>query len=218
MREIVQLNSKIAMPRYSQADAAGILRIPRATISRWVSGYQTSASSTQKPLVSVSDRQSYRLSFANLTEIYVIDAFRKHGLSMHKIRETVEVLKRDIGIEHALAAQSLMTDGVEILYKLPDSKELSLVVVRNGQAVFTTVVEQFLKNIDYNEGFAEQLNLSTGLIVNPDINFGQATIPKYGIRIADVMGRVHAGESLEEVSYDFEIPEDELSKVLLAAA
>jgi hypothetical protein len=56
------------------------------------------------------------MPFIGLAEAYALAAFRKAGVPMQRIRPSVDVLARELGLEHALASRRLYTDGAEVLY------------------------------------------------------------------------------------------------------
>ena len=68
----------------------------------------------------------------------MLSAFRRAGVPLQRIRPAVDVLSREIGLEHALASEHLYTDGAEVLFDFAtersDENLLELVVVRTGQS------------------------------------------------------------------------------------
>ncbi|MCU1422020.1 MAG: hypothetical protein JWN36_1671 [Microbacteriaceae bacterium] len=126
-----------------------------------------------------------------------------------------------MGLEHALASERLKTDGAEILWELDgNDTENRLVVVRNNQAVFREVVDEHLKNIDYRDGFAGRIVLpghyGTDVIVDPRVNFGQPTVTDYGVRVDDLLSRVRAGEALDDVAADYDLPASAVASLVTA--
>ena len=77
------------------------------------------------------------IPFVGFAEAFVLSAFRRAGVPLQRIHSAVEVLSREIGIDHALASQHLYTDGVEVLYDFANERSdadlLELVDVRTGQ-------------------------------------------------------------------------------------
>lgn len=142
---------------------------------------------------------------------------------MQRIRPAVEVLSREIGLEHALANNQLVTDGAEILYDRRDPDDQRLIVVRNGNAVFNEIVSDYLRHIDFGAfGYAQALRLPqyVGLTVHvdPRLNGGRPTLAERGIAVEDVLGRLRAGEAVESVADDYGVThEDVLNLNRLAA-
>jgi hypothetical protein len=78
----------------------------------------------------------------------------------------VQVLSREIGIDHALASQRLYTDGAEVLFdyatERSDDDLLELVVLRTGQTQFSELVRDYLQRITYGEDRADPLQGNAG--------------------------------------------------------
>jgi CRISPR/Cas system-associated protein Csm6 len=72
---------------------------------------------------------------------------------LQRIRPAVEVLAKEIGVEHALASKRLYTDGAEVLFdyatKHSEREVMDLVVVRTQQRQFSEIVKGYLKRIHY---------------------------------------------------------------------
>src|SRR5262249_11481989 len=142
------------------------------------------------------------IPFVGLAEGMVLAAFRETGLPLQRIRPALDRLQREVGLEHALASSDLYTDGAEVLYKYAEDegdKQLRLLtVVRSGQHVFHDVIDQYLKRIEYDGGWAARLTLPITpeplLIADPARAFGQPVFIHGGARLIDVLDRVEAGE------------------------
>jgi uncharacterized protein (DUF433 family) len=216
------IDELLLIPMYTQTEAAQLIGATQSSLQRWARGYQNPGFAAQGPLVTVErGGRGYTIPFVGLAEAYMLRAFRKAGVPMARIRPTVEKLRDGMGLEHALASERLKTDGAEILWELEGGeKENRLVVVRNNQAVFREVVDEHLKNINYRDGFAGRIVLpghyGTDVIVDPRVNFGQPTVTDYGVRVDDVLSRVRAGEAVEDVAADYDLPSAAVSNLITA--
>jgi len=209
MQPTAALAPEYLVPMYSQRDVAQIVRAAPSTIHRW-----TARDESRLPLITL-DRpgRGFTVPFVGLAEAFVLNAFRKAGLPMQRIRPAVEMLKRHIGLEHALANNLLLTDGSEILYRDGDDADRRLLVVRSGQAVFNEVVSDYLRSIEFgSSGYAQALRLpqfpSLDVRVNPVINGGRPTLADRGIAVDDVLSRIRAGEEPTDVAYDYDLDRD----------
>lgn len=218
------IQREYTVPIYSQSDVARIIVAPRSTVHNWASGYISTSGVFQPPvLTGVSGGRGETVSFLALAEAYVLNAFRRAGLPLQRIRPAVEALREHVGLEYALASKRLATDGAEVLLESTDPGDRRLVVVRNGQAMFREVVEDYLRFISFGEGgLAARLQLpqftDTDVAVTPTINGGRPTIVQRGIAIDDVLGRVRAGEPLADVAGDFGLRLDDVLYLNRAAA
>jgi uncharacterized protein (DUF433 family) len=211
-------------PLYTHAEAARIVGVPSNTFGNWSRGYSyrtTEGEQTALGLITVAGHPHGRLTipFVGLAEAYVINSLRLAGIPMLRIRPAVERLRDEMGVADALLSERLKTDGVEVLSEyVGDEGEsvdgrVGLAVVRNKQGVFREAVADYLRTIRYsNRGTIDSIlpkRYGDGtVIVDPHLNAGQPSFVESGVRVQDVERRVRAGESLDAVAEDFDIPLD----------
>lgn len=223
-------------PLYSLSEAARYLGVPNSTFASWAKGYVRRSSDrttvTGEPvLYVVSGKQSTSISFIGLAEGMVLAAIRKTGVPMQRIRPALLALQDEIGIDHALASQRLYSDGAEVLYDFAEGPDASaseglahdLVVLRNGQRVFTDVVTDYLQRIEYGpDGYAKLIHLPgysrRQVVADPTRSFGQPVFVHGAARVSDVLDRFQAGESLPDLSEDFGVPIEDLEDALRVAS
>jgi uncharacterized protein (DUF433 family) len=121
-----------------------------------------------------------------------------------------------------LASRSLYTDGADVLYDFaersgdPEADDVrQLVVVRNGQHVFSEVVDRYLRRVDFaDDGYAQLIQLpgyqAATVVVDPTRGFGQPIFSNGGARVEDALGMFWAGESLADVSIEYGVPEAQI--------
>lgn len=221
--ETVGLGAAYTTPMYSQSEVAQIVRASTSTVQRWATGYASGAHRQPAVLSGIVRGRGYTVPFVGLSEAFVLNAFRKAGLPLQRIRPAVEALKEGMGLDYALASDRLAHDGAEILMRSPDSGDQRLVVVRNGQAVFNEVVEDYLQYIDFGDaGYVRSIQLpqytDLRVAVQPTLNGGRPSIAARGIAVDDVLDRVRAGEPPSEVAADFGIAHDDVMYLNRAAA
>jgi len=222
----------LTTPLYTIGEAARILRVPTATLSTWARGYTRKGprgtTITGAQLVSdtgEAPRHVPTMPFVGLAEAAFLAEVRKTGVPMQRIRPALERLKRDIGLDYALASKRLYTDGAEILYNHPepfvdgDDPLANLVVARNNQGVFAPVIERFLKNITYGpSGYVEAFNLDAygdvEVRVDPRISFGRPFIPATGVAVEAVLERFFAGDSVDELANDFGVADGVVEQLI----
>lgn len=61
------------------------------------------------------------MPFVGLAEGVVLAAIRRQGVLLRRIRPSIDALRAELGIEHALASRKLYTDGAELLYDYADA-------------------------------------------------------------------------------------------------
>lgn len=226
-------NDRFTTPLYTLAEAARALDVPSATFQTWSRGYvrrRTNAPDVRGDPIVTDLRAAPRyptIPFVGLAEGFVLAAVRKQGVPMQRIRPALRVLQNELGDDHALASEKLYTDGAEVLFDYAkttgDDSARDLVVVRHGQRVFADVVAEYLKRITFSDdGFAQRLQLPqyevARVIVDPRFGFGQPSFFVGRVRLADVLARFWAGESLTDLSDDFGVPEADIEDVVRVAS
>jgi uncharacterized protein (DUF433 family) len=150
---------------------------------------------------------------------------------MQRIRPSVEWLLEHVG-PHALASERLNTDGAEVLWNFAqhaghgsaeEAAVKQLVVPRSGQHVFQEVVRGYLKQVRFaSDGFADQVRLPqferANVVLDARRSFGQPIFADSGVKLADALGPLRAGESLRAVSKDYGVAEDQLRDALRLTA
>lgn len=157
---------------------------------------------------------------------FVLKSFRRAGVPHQRIRPAVEVLEKEIGVEHALASKQLYTDGAEVLFdyanKSGEREVMDLTVVRTQQRQFTGVVKDYLKRIHYGgDGWANSVRLPTyehaEVVVDPRVAFGLPLLVRGGARVEDLVDRFQAGDSVSEIATDFGVASAEVEDVIRVA-
>ena len=218
------MDDAMVTPAYTQHEAAALVGTPPETFRRWARGYTTGSGTRISPFVTAAEGRGYTVPFVGLAEAWIVRAFSTAGVPTVRIRSAVEQLRKQIGLEHALVSEQLATDGADILWDMQktDGLDTRLIVVRNNQAVFGEVVREHLKRIDYRDGFAGTLHFprsdGADLTVDPTVNYGQPTLTRYGVRASDIRERVAAGDTIDEVAHDFDVPRATVSNLVLAVA
>jgi uncharacterized protein (DUF433 family) len=202
-------------------EASRYLDVPYSTLRTWLSPHEGA------PLVPTVEARGHvpRLSFVGFAEAFVIAAAKNAGVPPHRIREGVAAVRREIGVDYALATHRLYVDKAELLVapeggtSLEDPADLE--VARNRQVQMTRVVRQQLEHVSYGtDGIAESLTLpvytTATVIVDPREAFGAPIISRTGTRVRDVVSLWRADEDLRDIAYDFDLTVEEVQDVIRA--
>ena len=229
---------RFKVPLYTIGQAARIVDVPNSTFATWAKGYLRRPPDrpdvTGQPVLTCLTpvtRTSPSIPFVGLAEGLVLAAIRRSGVPMQRIRPALDELQRQIGIDHALASQHLFTDGAELLYDYAEQNQAgaegidtrTLIVIRNGQRVFSEVVEQYLQLIRYgSDGYASVIKVpayrDAEVVADPGRSFGSPVFERGGARVSDVLERFWAGEPLSELSGEFGVPPQQLEDVVRATS
>jgi uncharacterized protein (DUF433 family) len=168
------------------------------------------------------------LSFVNLTEVLALTGFRQSGVSMQRVRRALEYVKQEMRVEHPLATQRILSDGVELFWEYQERHrgEIVLVnIVRGGQRAFPETVMRYLREIEWGKDTvasrwwpgAHEAG-SGSVVVDPRRAFGSPVIARTGIRTEDVFLRFSAGEPLSELARDYGLTRDQAEAAIRAEA
>lgn len=225
---------RVCRALFTVADASGWLTVPRSTFHGWVHGCERPAPGggglplSGRPIVlSLPARRGEpAVPFLGLAEGLVLNAFRRAGVPLQRIRPALERLDQEMGLRHALASDRLTTDGAEVLYdygaRLDPEGIGELVTVRSGQRVFAPVVREYLRRIRYaDDHWADRLELPgyavASVLVDPVLACGRPVLEPSGIPAEHVLHRWIAGDSLAELAEAFGLGALELEDVIRAA-
>lgn len=238
-REIVRLaddDPRASRGLFTVTQAAAWLGVPRTTFASWVHGVERPAgrrpavasSLSGRPIVlAVSARRGEpAVPLVGLAEGLVLDAFRRTGVPLQRIRPALERLDHELGVSHALASDRLSTDGAEVLYdygaRLDPTGIRELVTVRSGQRVFAPIVQERLARVSYAaDHWADEIELpgyqQVRVVVNIGRALGRPVLDRTLVPVEDVVARWVAGDSVAELADGFGLGAAEVEDVLRAA-
>jgi uncharacterized protein (DUF433 family) len=228
---------RFSTPLYGIAEAASYLVVPASTFTTWAYGYERRRPGGGRvrglPVITATKppkKNESAVPFVGLAEAYALTAFRQAGVPLQRIRPAVDALQRELGLEYALASRRLFTDGAEVLYDYAehaaDTPEgvsaRELVVVRNNQRVFTEVVEDYLRRVEFaDDGYAQMIRLpqyrTAEVLIDADYAFGRPRFARGGAKLEDVIDLFQAGEPLQTVADEFGLTQPEVEDVLRVA-
>jgi uncharacterized protein (DUF433 family) len=231
----VPSDERFSVPLYSATEAARYLDVPVSTLRTWAHGYKRRPEG-RRPVVGRAIVTTLRpdagasVPFIGLAEAHALAGIRRAGVPLQRIRPALDVLQRELGIDHALASKALYTDGAEVLYDYAethgDSPEArsarELVVVRHGQRVFNEVVESYLQRVEFapDDQWAQQIHLPryqhADVVVDPHRSFGAPIFAQGGVRLETVLGAFKAGADIDALTAEYGVPTNELLDVLRA--
>jgi uncharacterized protein (DUF433 family) len=213
-------------------EAARLARVPSRTLWNWIHGYRylrAGRSALAKPVLTPTvGNGAVTLSFVNLTEVLALSGFRESGVSMQKIRRALDYVGREMDVEHPLATQRILSDGVELFWEYQEKHRGDLVlvnIVRGGQRAFPEAVMRYLREIEWGrDSFASRWwpgasESGVGqVVVDPRRAFGSPVIAGTGIRTEDVFLRFSAGEPLAELAEDYGLTFEQAEAAIRAEA
>lgn len=203
------------IPTYSISDAARYLRIPAGTIRSWTVGrkYPTAnGCSFFRPLIPIPVLKPRLLSFTNLVEVHVLRAIRNHHkIDLGKVRDALDFIDEQFQASHPLARERFLTDGVDLFIERYGSL---IHATKNMQIELKDALNSHLERIEPDDtGLAIKLypftrsheeNNPRIVVIDPRIAFGRLVIAETGIPTRVLAERYQAGDSIEELAYDYD--------------
>lgn len=194
-------------PRYSVPEVASYVRMKPRTLESWVRSRGDAPPIIQRPVAG-----DPRLSYNNLIEAYVLNALRKNmRVSMQKIRSGIEWIEGEFEVRRCLLSEQLRTRYGHILF---EDQERFYNAGLGGQVEIPEVVREYLRRIDYENGYPVRLypvtrtDDPTGpqrIVILPDIGFGKPVTKDHFISAAVIADRFRAGEAIEDLAEDYDL-------------
>jgi uncharacterized protein (DUF433 family) len=205
------------LPAYAIPRAAQIVRLSPSTLRLWACG-----DGHHRPLFDLASRRPPMLSFANLTEAFVLASMRRvHGVSMQKVRKALQYVGKQLGYARPLLHARFQTDGVSLF---AEHAGMLLDVSRDGQTALRDVLNASLRRIEWERDYAVRLypwvraevspDQPKTIVVDPRRGFGQPVIAGTGIEARVVAQRYRAGESISALAKDYGVALDRIEDAI----
>ena len=182
MDQIVTTSSTdlIGIGLYTPAEAARLLAIPAARISRWLRGHDANEihyAPLWTPQVACSD-DALVLGFRDLLELRVASTFIEKGLSAQRVREAIRLARNMVADSHPLSTTRFRTDGRTVFLQIAEEDgRTSLIDLFRRQFAFKELIERSLTNVEYDEAGIPFKWWPTGkassVVLDPTRSFGQ---------------------------------------------
>ena len=199
---------RLARPLYSYAEADRIAGVTRGTSSRWLKGYKYWYSSEElRKLPPITPESGHKggVSFIDLVEVVAAGRLRAKGFSIKKIRQINEFCQATLHVDRPLVTETFKVRGHDIFVMVSTGYLLNVGRQRGMQA-WDEVLDPFLGTLEYEDQIARRWwprGKSEPVVVDPDYGFGLPVIAGSGVRTEMIAERHRAGESPEEIAYDF---------------
>jgi uncharacterized protein (DUF433 family) len=204
-------------PAYRALEAARILGLPAATVTAWCFGqrYRGSAGEDKqfRPVVKAADRRNRLLSFANLCELHVLSAIRRHHrVTLPKVRRSLDYVRDKLASPRPLLDTQFQTNGIDLF--VAHASQL-LNVSKQGQQALRGEFERALARIERDANGAPirlfPFTRSHGaegaavIVVDPRLSFGRPLLMHAGVKTDVIRSRFNAGDSIGEMARDYRV-------------
>lgn len=204
-------NERLHLPAYSYAEAARYAQTTASTVSRWFRG-------DLQGMRSVFQREPQRgVNYLELIEVYFVANLRRAGLPLDSMRRAYDFLRNIMEHHYPFTYESFKTDGIGIFVEQLGKSDALVDVTRKGQLVARGILEEAVTLLDYDKDIAMRWHLrgrDVPILIDPRISFGRPTIEGVGIPTRTVSQRIHAGDSVNMVVYDFRVTPAQIDEAL----
>ena len=213
-------------PAYTIAEAARYLKLAPATLRSWVLGrrYPTAGGNGRfHPLIRLASRQPPLLSFWNLIEAHVLRSLRtEHVVPVRALRPALAFAEKRLHVQRLLLRKELCTVAGQVFL---DRYGQLINLSASGQLAMRHVFSAHLKRVEWDEWMfpvrlypfvsAGTLAQDRPIVIDPKISFGRPVVIRMGISTAAIVGRVDAGEAVNDIAEDYDLSPEEVEQAVL---
>ena len=209
---------------YSATEAAHIIRVPAATLRRWMFGYQ-SKGVTYTGLWQPEIAETGVIGFHDLLELKLVHEFRQQGLSLAVIRTAARIAREEFGASYPFTRQHFHTDGKRVFLEAAEQMgDTHLVDIIRKQYVIDKVYRpSFVASIDYSKlGDAERWypmndtqHPDKSVVLDPQRAFGKPILTESGIPTRVLYNAYRLNEPLDVIAANYAITENAVKQAVL---
>lgn len=212
------------VPAYSLPEAAALVGCPVSTLRSWVLGRtypkRNGGTGRSPAIIKPATLNASLISFTNVVEAHVLAGLRRrYELKLDSIRTAVRYVREKLGTSHPLAHEQFKTDGVHLFV---ERFGRLINATKEGQTAIREVLDTYLERIDYRDGRAVRFfpllreAAPRVIVVDPRRSFGRPVIAGTSIPITAIRERFDAGDNVELLAEDYEVPSDQIQEALRA--
>jgi uncharacterized protein (DUF433 family) len=215
--------SLIGLGLYSPAEASGLTNVPSRKIIRWLRGHAIDGKEYRplwkSQLEGVPGDAPY-LSFLDLIQLRVVDAFIREGLSPQKVRRAIEYGTEIVSSDYPFANAKFRTDGKTVILHVlssDDGDDKLIDLFKGGQYLMHKVIEPSLKGLEFEDDIAARwwpLGRAKGIVVDPKRQFGQPIDDATGVPTSVLAQAARAEGSAANASKLFMVPTSSVNRAV----
>jgi uncharacterized protein (DUF433 family) len=193
---------------YSLSDASFITGIHHRKINRWIKGYRRKEKFFDPVLDADYEpiEKHYSISFLDLIELFFVNAFMEHGVSLQTIRKTYEKAQEYTNFEHPFSTLKFKTDGKIILAEIDDKVLLNLL---NNQLAIKKILDPFFTDVlEFDNNVVNKywpLGKDRQVVLDPNRSFGKPIVNREGVPVMTLVNAYKAEGSIKGVAEWYEV-------------
>ena len=205
---------------YTIPEAARLVGVHPQRIRRWVQGYRyrrrDGVEAASEPLWHAdfpTTDTTTGLSFLDMMEVRMVNAFRGYGVSWTIIREAAFFACELFHDNHPFTMRRFQTDGNRIFGEAIEGMGERVLDMNRRQWVSKPIVQQSLfEGIEFDDGQASRWFPTSNrkIVIDPARSFGRPVLTDYGISTEVLFAAFKVEGSVGEVSKWYDVPKPEI--------
>jgi len=196
---------------YEEPLAARLLDVAPSTLHWWLEGRDQ-----YLPVLRAEPNGSRVVTWGEFVEARYLREYRRtHHVPLGKLRDFIAYLRRELGVPYPLAtARPWVGPDRRLFINAQDESGLepdwwACVEPQTGVMLLTYPAESFLERVEFDDtaGVVSRLHPAgreSPVVIDPEIRFGSPAVR--GIPTENIAEQVSAGDSVESVAADFDLP------------
>ncbi len=203
---------------YSFAEADRIAGVTRNTSRRWLKGYSFwyEDERHEMPPVTPTTGTKVAVNFVDLMEVATIGKLIEKEFSLKRIRKINATARFYLKTSRPLVTETFKVKGRDIF--VDDGFGILVNVGHEaGMQAWDEVLDPFLDTVEYEGELVRRwwpLGKDVAVLVDPDYGFGLPVIEGTGVRTEIIAERYRAGDSADEIAYDFDVTLGQINDAL----
>jgi hypothetical protein len=220
------MRSYLSQGVYSPVDAARLTGIAPRRVRRWFEGYSIrhgESIRTHPPVLPPDEREvdgRLQLTFLDLIEIRLIDAFLREGVPWKELRHAAKQAAAQWKTAHPFASCRFKTDGRRLFSETENSEDGSQVVhVAARQQFFKSVIGPLLRDVEFDGRQAIRwwpIGERNRIVIDPEICFGKPVGSRSGVP-AEILATYATRHGVRGACRWYEVDEIEVKGALRLA-
>src|SRR5215212_3236216 len=208
----------VKRPLYSFAEADRIAKVTHNTSRRWLKGYSFWYEDERRDMPPVTPTSGTKdaVTFVDLMEVATIDKLRKKGFSFKQIRKINATARFYLDTPRPLVTETFKVKGRNIF--VDDGFGILVNVGHEaGMQAWDEVLDPFLDTVEYEGEIVRRwwpLGKDVAVLVDPNYGFGLPVVEGTGVRTEIIAERHRAGDSTDEIVYDFDVSTKQIKDAL----
>ena len=208
----------VKRPLYNFAEADRIAGVTSNTSRRWLKGYSFWYEDERHdmPPVTPTTEAKDAVSFVDLMEVATIGKLIKRGFSLKRIRRINAAAHLYLKTPRPLVTETFKVTGRDIF--VDDGFGILVNVGHEaGMQAWDEVLNPFLDTVEYEGAIVRRwwpLGKDVAVLVDPDYGFGLPVVDGVGVRTEIIAERHRAGDSTDEIAYDFDVTPKQIKDAL----